>query len=127
MKTGKNLPKMGKNLHKDRERAPGIIDKDDFRQAVAMALKSELGRTHQAIKTVMDWTDASERTVKHWFAGTHGPSGHHLIAIICHSDAVFRFVLFASGRPSLAISSDMLALRDRMIELVAQIDACEQI
>ena len=37
--------------------------------------------THQAIKTVMKWTGAKERTVKNWFAGSNGTNGHHLAAL----------------------------------------------
>lgn len=92
-----------------------------------MTLKQELGGSHRAIKTVMGWTNASERTVKHWFAGTHGPSGHHLIAIVSNSDAVLKYVLLASHRSSIAMGSDMLALRDQMVDLVEKIDACERI
>ena len=92
-----------------------------------MTLRQELGGTHRAIKTVMGWTNASERTVKHWFAGTHGPSGHHLIAIISNSDAVLKYVLLAAHRSSVAVGTDMLALRDQLVDLVDKIDACERI
>jgi hypothetical protein len=56
------LPKTGKKLH-GRSRASGTGD-GPFEQAIAIALRSELGLTHQAVKTVMVWTGASERTVK---------------------------------------------------------------
>lgn len=92
-----------------------------------MTLKQELGGSHRAIKTFMGWTNASERTVKHWFAGTHGPSGHHLIAIVSNSDAVLKYVLLASHRSSIAMGSDMLALRNQLVDLVEKIDACERI
>ena len=49
--------------------------------AIAAALREELGSTHQAIKTVMHWTGASESAVKTWLAGSHGPSGEHLVAL----------------------------------------------
>lgn len=92
-----------------------------------MTLKQELGGSHRAIKTVMGWTNASERTVKHWFAGTHGPSGHHLIAIVSNSDAVLKYVLFASRRSSIAVGADMLALRDQLVDLAEKIDRCERL
>lgn len=60
------LPKKGKDLHR---RSTRVTRNGEFGQALAAALKSELGSTHQAVKTVMRWTGASERTVKHWFAG----------------------------------------------------------
>jgi hypothetical protein len=66
---------------------------------IAAALRRDLGSTHQAIKTVMRWTGASERTVKNWFAARSGPSGEHLVALIHHSDEVFeRNLLLAPGK-----------------------------
>lgn len=43
-----------------------------YREAVAAALRTELGQTHQAIKTAMRWTGASERAVKYWLSGERG-------------------------------------------------------
>ena len=117
---------MGKKRHNGGKMPSTSIDKDEFKRSVAIALKQELGGSHRAIKTVMGWTKASERTVKHWFAGTHGPSGHHLIAIVSNSDAVMNYVLLASHRPSIAVGSDMLGLRDYLVDLVEKIDACER-
>lgn len=114
------FPKKGKKL----PRRPHGPDGDEaFRQAVAAALKSELGTTHQAIKTVMRWSGASERTVKHWFAGTHGPSGHHLVAIVRHSDAVLMCFLLASGRSDLAVSMRWISIRPLLMDLLNAIDA----
>jgi hypothetical protein len=97
----------------------------EFEQAIATALKSELGSTHQAIKTVMRWTGASERTVKHWFAGTHGPSGQHLIALARHSHAVLTYILVAANRPSLSLGSRLVRIRTMLLELVETIDMCD--
>ena len=57
---------------------PSAEDLGPYSQAVAYALKCELGTTHQAAKIVMGWTGAGERTVKNWLAGVSGPSGDHL-------------------------------------------------
>ena len=93
-----------------------------FQQAIAAALVSELGLTHRAVKTVMRWTGANERTVKHWFAGTHGPNGQHLIALARHSDAVVVYFLLAAGRPTLALGIKLIAVRGQLEELVESID-----
>ena len=61
-----------------------------YANAVAAALRTELGTSHRAIKTLRHWTDASERTAKHWLAGSHGPSGLHLIELMRHSDHALR-------------------------------------
>jgi hypothetical protein len=107
------LPKKGKKLHRASR---------DLGRMVAVALKSELGTTHQAVKTVMRWTGASERTVKHWFAGTHGPSGQHLVALASHSDAVFTRFLQAANRHSSLVGLELVSIRSKALELVEIID-----
>ena len=66
---------------------------DDYASSVARALKAELGNSHQAIKTLMRWTGANERTAKNWLSGSNGPSGDHLLEIMRNSDVVFECVL----------------------------------
>lgn len=69
-----------------------------FAEAISAALRRELGNTSGAIKIVMRWTRASERTVKYWFTGERGPSGEHLVLLAAHSDVVFRTILDLAGR-----------------------------
>jgi hypothetical protein len=91
IKMGTVVPKMGTFVH--------LIDEPiDYRKAMAMALREELGSTNRAIKMAMRWTGASERTVKYWLAGERGPSGDHLIALARHSDAVLFVLLALAGR-----------------------------
>lgn len=110
-KKGNVLPKKGNVLH--RRRRNGNL-RVDCAQAIATALKKELGSTHRAIKLAMRWTDASERTVKYWFAGAGVPSGEHLIALAQNSDIVLVAFLQLAKRPCHAA-----ALRI--------VEACEQI
>ncbi|MFV0444317.1 MAG: helix-turn-helix domain-containing protein [Planctomycetaceae bacterium] len=70
----------------------------DYRTVIVAALRDELGLTHQAVKTALRWTGASERAVKYWIAGERGPSGEHLIALARHSDIVFHMVLLLADR-----------------------------
>jgi hypothetical protein len=58
------LPKKGKTF-------PGGTDRGPYASAIAQALQRGLGDTHRAIKIVMRWTGAAERTVKNWFAGVN--------------------------------------------------------
>jgi hypothetical protein len=37
----------------------------------------------------MGWTCASERTIKNWLDGSHGPRGEHIIEVIRPSDAIY--------------------------------------
>jgi hypothetical protein len=66
----------------------------------------------------MRWTGASERTVKNWFAGTSGPNGQHLIAIIRHSDAVFESVMFLAGRNEAAAAKKLADARDTLVAML---------
>jgi hypothetical protein len=75
------LPKTGKFLPKGELR---VSSEFTYAAAVALALRDALGDSHRAIKIVMRWTGASERTVKNWFAGTRGPRGEHLISLVRH-------------------------------------------
>ena len=93
IKMGTVVPKMGTTVHL-------TADQAHYRNAVAAALRAELGQTHQAIKTAMRWTGASERTAKYWLSGERGPSGEHLILLAQHSDAVLVTLLTMAGRLS---------------------------
>lgn len=90
--------KMGTVVPKTGTTVPLTAKAVDYRSAVAIALRDELGLTHRAVKTAMRWTGASERTVKYWIAGERGPSGAHLIALARHSDIVFHMVLILANR-----------------------------
>jgi hypothetical protein len=114
------LPKKGKNLHHGgsgggRELDLGIL--------IATALRTELGSNRQTIKTVMRWTGASERTVKHWFAGTHGPRSEHLVALTRHSEEVLRMLLLVAERGPVVLAAKLDGLRDKLLEMIDDIDA----
>ena len=113
------LPKKGKKLHGGGlGGGPGL----DFGGVIAAALRTELGSSHQTVKTVMRWTGASERTVKHWFAGTHGPRGEHLVALTRHSDEVFGAFLLMAGRGPVILAAKLAELRLKLLEVVEHID-----
>jgi|SRR5258707_13537679 hypothetical protein len=95
---------------------------DSYAAAVAHALQRQLGGTHQAVKTVMRWTGASERTVKNWFAGISGPSGQHLLSLAHHSDEVLAAFLTLAGRQKTAAAIKLLDLRNRIAEVLKEID-----
>ena len=89
-----------------------------YADAIAAALQKELGDSHQAVKTAMRWTGANERTVKNWLAGSNGPSGHHLLSLVYHSDAVFEEFLRLSGRPQSAGMEKLIAARQALSDLL---------
>jgi hypothetical protein len=90
--------KMGTVMQKMGTTVPMAADQTLYRRAIADALRRELGPTHQAIKTAMRWTGASERTAKYWLSGERGPSGEHLILLAQHSDAVLVTILTLAAR-----------------------------
>ena len=110
------LPKKGKSF-------PADENLGSYRRAIAYALKQELGLTHQAAKTAMAWTGASERTVKNWLAEIRGPSGEHLVSLVRHSDLILQTVLSLAGRQHVADLQNLLELRNRLAEALHQIDA----
>ncbi len=87
-KTGNTFQNTGNKLNSQIE----------YRDAIWIALTSELGGTHQAAKTTMRWTGVSERTARNWISGTHAPAGEHLVELIRNSDAVLSAVLTLAGR-----------------------------
>ena len=95
---------------------------DSYAPAIALTLHRQLGETHQAVKIVMRWTGAGERTVKNWFSGKTGPSGQHLLALIRHSDEVLNTLLLISGRQQMAAANRIVEIRNALVEAVERID-----
>ncbi len=93
-----------------------------YRQTIAAALHRELDGTHRAVKTTMRWTGASERTAKNWIAGSHGPSGEHLISLLRHSDEVLIGLLTLAGRGEAIVALRLVEMRDRLEEIRQLID-----
>jgi len=95
----------------------------NYRQTIAAALHRELGDTHRAVKTTMRWTGASERTAKNWIAGSHGPSGEHLISLMRHSDEVLAGILSLAGRGEAIAAVRLVEVRGRLKTALQLIDA----
>ena len=93
-----------------------------YPQAVAYALKCELGSTHQAVKIIRRWTGAGERTVKNWLAGISGPSGQHLVDLIRNSDDVLTVMLILAGRQQVVAAQRLVDVRNKLAETVEQVD-----
>lgn len=108
------LPKTGKTFPGGNGRSLG---KTDYATMISLALQKQLGDSHQAIKTVMRWTGAGERTVKNWFSGAHGPSGEHLITLTQHSDDVLDIFLLMAGRQT-------TFAKIKLSVIITTLDAC---
>ena len=113
------FPKMGKTFPDDDERK---VDRIKYQMAIAAALKRELGGSHRAIKIVMRWTGVSERTAKNWRAGSHGPAGENLVALMRNSNEVLAAVLSLAGRGELKIGARLYETRETLLQLLQVLD-----
>jgi hypothetical protein len=107
-KMGNGIQKMGNSLPIAAVNGAGL----SYEQAIAAALRQELGGTNKAIKTLTRWTGAHDRTVKNWLSGFAGPSSTHLVRLMRSSDIVFDAVLKLAGRDSVPTQIDVAEARD---------------
>lgn len=109
------LPKAGNRLHR----------RDELRYAlqISAALRTELGDTHRATKTLMRWTGASERSAKNWLSGSCTPSGPHMIILLRESDLVARAVLGLAGRDDLLRLIDVQAAEQEILSALEHVRA----
>lgn len=113
------FPKKGKNFpgsSRAARQGPNYVT------VVAACLRKELGDTHQAVKTVMKWTGANERTVKNWLAGRYGPNGEYLIRLFRHSDEVLDAFLLLAGREEVIATQKLVTVREVLAQVLGQID-----
>jgi len=68
------------------------------KKGTTVHLRADQAAYHEAVKTAMRWTGASERTVKYWLSGERGPSGEHLIVLAQHSGTVLLTILAMAER-----------------------------
>lgn len=67
--------------------------RETYAQTIAELLRKEHGDSRRAIKQLMRQTDASERTVKHWLSGQHGPDTVYFLRLVVSSPVIRAFVL----------------------------------
>src|SRR4030081_2912422 len=115
------FPKKGNYFPNGTGAARGKVS---YPAAIAAALRAELGDSHQAVKTVMRWTGANERTVKNWLAARGGPRGEHLVRLMHHSDKTLEVVLRLAGREQVMAGKTILDARNVLAKMLQQIDLC---
>jgi len=93
-----------------------------YEQAIARALRRELGGSRKSEKTLMRWTGARGRTVKNWISGLRGPSGSHLVGLMQNSNEVFKAVLIMTRRQDSRTPDGIRSARAHLIELLAFLD-----
>lgn len=88
---------------------------------IGEALRSELGASRRATKTVMRWTGVSDRSAQAWLHGRASPSGLHLVTLAAHSNSVMSTLLKLTGRGELEIGlrlKEIEADLERLLSLV---------
>ncbi len=84
------LPKTGRKLPLWK----GVLGgREIYTRTIAELLRKEHGDSHRAIKQLMRQTDASERTVKHWLSGQHGPDTVYFLRLVVSSPVIRAFFL----------------------------------
>src|SRR5690348_7881676 len=96
--------------------------KEIYAGAIADALRTELGQSHRATKTLMKWTGASDRTAKNWLNGSCGPSGDHLVTLAKESDTVLAALLGLAGRHRHMAGVELLTIRNALSTALEAID-----
>ena len=113
------VPKTGTKVPK----SAGVASRKEFAQAIGAALRSELGSSRRATKSVMGWAGVSDRTARIWLQGAGCPGGFHLVALSANCRAVMTVVLGCAGyrdatlqvdlrRAEAALASAMLAVQE---------------
>ena len=77
---------------------------------IGTALRSQLGGTRQAAKTVMRWTHVSDHTARSWINGQTIPSSLHLLEMATQSEPIMAVILRLTGHPSLELTLDLEAV-----------------
>ena len=94
----------------------------DFAIVIAEALRRAFGNTHAAVKTVMAFTGAGERTVKNWVEAKNAPSGENLVELARHSEEVLEAFLLMAGREDVLSAKKLVDARDKLVEMLEIID-----
>jgi hypothetical protein len=112
------FPKKGKILP-GRPKSSALVG--SYAAAVGAALREELGDSHQAIKKLVRWTGANERTVKNWLAGRSGPNGTYLVRVIRHSDTTLHALLHLARREPIIAASRVAEAYDYLARTVTEL------
>ncbi|WP_283179907.1 hypothetical protein [Gemmobacter sp. 24YEA27] len=79
------LPKKGRKLPVWNG---ALVGRDAYARTMADLLRKEHGESHRAVKALMRQTHASERTVKHWLSGQHGPDSLYFLRLMVSSPVI---------------------------------------
>ena len=104
------VPKSGTRLPKSQL----ALSDAALAELIGSALRSELGASRRATKTVMSWTGVSDHTARAWVNGRTSPSGAHLVALAFHCRPVLTAILELTGHEDIAVTIDIEAIEERL-------------
>ncbi|WP_421702761.1 XRE family transcriptional regulator [Aliiroseovarius sp.] len=111
--------KTGNTFHRTGQ---GAVSSVEYREAISAALSQELVGAGRAAKTIIRWTDVTERTAKNWISGSYGPAGEHLIELMRHSDTVLAVVLELAGRQEVLLAERIKLARQELANVLSRLD-----
>ncbi len=112
--SGKHLPKSA---------AKRAVAKDfDFTAVIAETLRETFGGTAVAVKKVMAYTGAGERTVRNWFDGKNGPNGNNLVSLARNSDEVLEVFLLMADRGDIVTAKALVDAREILVEMLRLVE-----
>lgn len=115
-------PESGKHFPNSAARLASAVD-FDFTEVIAETLRETFGGSPAAVKTVMAYTGARERTVRNWFEGKNGPNGNNLVRLVCNSDEVLEVFLLMADRDNILIAKKLVDAREKLTEMLSLVDA----
>lgn len=100
-----SLQKTGKKAR----RWPGVLEgRKVYAETVAELLLKEHGGDKHTVKKLMRQTHASQRTVKHWLAGEHGPDALFFLRLMVSSPVIRAFFIGVIESTSADSASNMV-------------------
>jgi len=121
-KKGRKIRPVSGNTFQNSSDRNTAIAENDFTAAIAETLREAYVGNGSAIKTVMAYTGAGERTVKNWFEAKNSPNGVNLIELVRHSDEVLETFLLMSGRGDILAAKKLVDARGKLLEMLKIID-----
>lgn len=116
------LPESGRKLPKSLPPLTRRILAD----RVGLALRTELGSSHRATKTVMGWAEVCDRSARTWVHGDGGLSGVHLLMLARQSDAVWTVVVELVARPEIALGFDIHGVEVALARALGSIETLKR-
>lgn len=116
------LPETGRKLPRNLPRLDGPV----LVELLGDALRSELGSSRRATKTVMAWTGVCDRAARNWIGGTGGVTGVHLLQMARHSDTVWHMMLELVAREEAVLGFDIHGVEVALSRALGSIEALKR-